>query len=444
MLVCVNGGRSMSGFREHGSWLLPVLVLVVFGCCGVLAEDGYPRKPVKVVVPFGAGGGSDTFVRIVQKAVRDGGLLGQPMVVLNVPGAGGTVGSRRVRDALADGYTILNLHEGILTAKHSGLALYGAEAFEPIAATGRGGLVICVKEGSGFEGLGDLVERARAGEEPVLFGMAPGTPTQFAGLRLEEVAGGAGFRFVVSGGGAKRFNDLVGGHIDVTPFSFAEYSKFRDAGVRALAYLGEARHADAAELSTAREQGFDLVMEQVQYWWAPKGTPAESVGVLADVLEEAMRSGYVRTKLAELKIEPLFLRGDELVAHLEVRDRRLRDVALVSYDSVPDIVPSVVVVVFLLGGLSLVGLVRDGRGDGVRFEGGRRVVVMLAGVGAYVAVMQVVGVPFAWATMVAVPVFGWLVGGCPGGRLVRLAAVGGVVGWGCFLVLTKFLVIDLP
>ncbi|MGY8659665.1 MAG: tripartite tricarboxylate transporter substrate-binding protein, partial [Verrucomicrobiales bacterium] len=68
----------------------------------------FPRKPIKVVVPFGPGGDSDTFARIMQKTIRDHELLPEPLVILNVPGAGGTIGSRRVRDAAPDGYTILN------------------------------------------------------------------------------------------------------------------------------------------------------------------------------------------------------------------------------------------------------------------------------------------------------------------------------------------------
>jgi len=78
-----------------------------------LAEDAYPAKPIKVVVPFGVGGGSDTFVRVVQLGIEQGNLLPESAVVLNVGGAGGTIGSYRVKNTRPDGYTILNLHEGI-------------------------------------------------------------------------------------------------------------------------------------------------------------------------------------------------------------------------------------------------------------------------------------------------------------------------------------------
>ena len=88
----------------------------------------YPNRPVKVLVPFAAGGGSDTFARVIAQGVKDNRLLPQPLVVINVPGAGGTIGSRRARDAPADGYTLLNLHDAILTAKHAGVASFGPDA----------------------------------------------------------------------------------------------------------------------------------------------------------------------------------------------------------------------------------------------------------------------------------------------------------------------------
>lgn len=106
--------------------MLSFLLLVSLLPAGCAYDDlpestgEWPRRPVKVVVPFGAGGGSDTFARIVQRAVRDQHLLPQPLVIINVPGAGATIGSRRVKDARPDGYTLLMLHEAILTAKYSG------------------------------------------------------------------------------------------------------------------------------------------------------------------------------------------------------------------------------------------------------------------------------------------------------------------------------------
>ena len=105
-------GGGVKDNRLAGLWLA-VLGWILFSD-SVTAGDPFPRKPIKIVVPFGVGGGSDTFVRVLIQAIRDADLSEQPLTVMNVPGAGGTIGSRRVRNARADGYTLLNLHEGCL------------------------------------------------------------------------------------------------------------------------------------------------------------------------------------------------------------------------------------------------------------------------------------------------------------------------------------------
>ena len=108
----------------------------------------FPSKPITVIVPFAAGGGSDVFVRIFQNAIRQNNLCPQPIVIKNIAGAGGTIGSRTARNADPDGHTILCLHDGIYTAEHYGNADWGPTDFEPIAATGRSGVVIAVGENS--------------------------------------------------------------------------------------------------------------------------------------------------------------------------------------------------------------------------------------------------------------------------------------------------------
>ncbi len=409
-------------------------------------NGGFPRKPIKVIVPFGAGGDSDSFARILQKALRDHELLPQPLVILNVPGAGGTVGSRRVRDASPDGYTLLTLHEGILSSKYAGRVPYGPEAFSPIAATGRSSLVICVREDAPYHDLGDLMKAATERPDSILFGMAQGTPTHFAGLRLESAGGSAKFRFVASGGGARRFNDLAGGHIDVTPFSLAEYISFKGGGVRAVAYLGEERHPSLAKTPSAREMGYEVVMPHVQYWWAPKSTPDAVLQRLADALEAAMSTDYVRARLAESRTEPLFLRGAELEAHLATREGEFQGVALVRYEGLPDPVPWIVVLTAVLALVVVVRSIKVRRripeaGAGGAWLYGARTLAVLA---VYVFAMQVAGTPYSVATVVFIPLFGIVSGARSPLTIARLTGVGIVLTAVCFVIFTKVLVIDLP
>jgi tripartite-type tricarboxylate transporter receptor subunit TctC len=409
------------------------------------ASVDFPRKPIKVVVPFGAGGDSDRFARIMQKALRDHELLPQPLVILNVPGAGGTVGSRRVRGAAPDGYTILNLHEGILTSKYAGRVSYGPEAFRPIAATGQSSLLICVREDAPYRDLSELINAADERPDSILFGMAQGAPSHFAGRRLEGARGGnTKFRMVASGGGAKRFNDLVGKHIDATPFSLAEFIGFEAGGVRALAILAAARHPSLANVRTARELGYDVVMPHVQYWWAPKSTPDAVVGRLADALEAAMSTSYLRDKLAEAKTDPLFLRGDELEAHLAAREGEFQDVALVHYEGLPDPVVPILVLTAVLASLIVVRSATGRKRLPTENLPWRHVSFTVALLAAYVLAMQAVGASYPVATMVFIPLLGIVAGARSPRAIIGICGIGIGLAWACFLIFTKMLVIDLP
>ncbi len=295
------------------------ILAVLVSSCPVFAAD-YPTKPVKIVVPFAPGGGSDTFVRIVQGVVQNEGLLEERLVVINRPGAGGTIGSQFARDADPDGYTIMNLHDGILSARHAGQTEYGPEAFEPIAATGRTGSMVCVKAGSRWTSLPQLLQSARDQPNTITFAANLGALSHFAGLKLELAFDGADFRYVPTGGGAKRFGDLIGGHVEVSVFAVAEYAQFKDGGLQAIAYLGKERHPAFPDVRTARDDGIDVVWDLIQYWWAPKGTPQHCVDRIVQMLRDAMASAAMQRRLAELMIEPLFLSGQPLRKELLKRE----------------------------------------------------------------------------------------------------------------------------
>jgi putative tricarboxylic transport membrane protein len=355
----MSGTHSLSGesvgkiVLNDSCWLLDqrlwfgFLAALIF-TIPVRAAD-YPSKPVKIVVPFAPGGGSDTFVRIVQAVVQNDGLLEKRLVVINRPGAGGTIGSQFAKDAEPDGYTILNLHDGILSARHAGQTEYGPEAFEAVAATGRTGSMVCVKAGSRWTSLPQLLEAARDQPNTITFAANLGALSHFAGLKLESAFAGAGFRYVPTGGGAKRFGDLIGEHVDVSVFAVAEYAQFKDGGLQAIAYLDEERHPAFPDVRTAREDDIDVVWDLIQYWWAPKGTPQHCVDRIVKMLRDAMESADMRQRLAELMIEPLFLSGQPLQRELLKREVMISQVGTGDPIELPNTPLFVIVVTVLLG-----------------------------------------------------------------------------------------------
>lgn len=315
----------------------------------VEGQDQYPRKPIKVIVPFGAGGGSDTFTRIMQKAIQDQKLLPEPLVIINVPGAGGSVGSRRVKNARPDGYTILQIHEGMLTNQYSGNANFGASSFEPIAGTGEMAHVIAVPEDAPYNSLGELLDAARSSPDSIVFAVGIGAPSHFAGLMLENAYSGAEFRFTQSGGGAKRFASLAGGHSEVTTFSVAEYVEFKESGIRALAILADERSEVIPEVKTAVEQGIEVVSANMHFWWVPKNTPKDRIERIAGALSAAMESTQVRQQLEDLATVPSFVAGSTLHDELKNREAKISQVSQRETKSVPNLTLALLALLAIAG-----------------------------------------------------------------------------------------------
>ena len=293
-----------------------------FGGGSSAGQDDYPRKPIEIVVPFKAGGGSDVLVRMFQKVINKNKLLSVPLVVVNRPGASATDGSRFVKDTDADGYTLLNLHDAIIISKQFGKVDYGPESFEAVAGTVSNGIVVVVKDDSPYRNLNDLMEDAKKRPSKIIFGCALGTPTHVSGLLLQK-EGKVKFNLIQSGGGAARLEQLMGKHIDVSVFSVAEYLNFKSQGMKAISYLGDDRHPELPDIPTAKEEGVDAVTDVTFYWWFPKGTDQSKVKKIANVFKEAMKDEELQNFLKKNKMAPVFLTGEKLDIHLQKLESKI-------------------------------------------------------------------------------------------------------------------------
>ena len=287
----------------------------------------FPDKPIKIIVPFGAGGNTDGLARMFQKAIQDEKLLDQPLVIVNVKGAGGSIGARRAKDAKPDGHTLLLMHIALLSGQASGLIDFGYKDFEPIAATADSCLVTATMNDSKWATLPDLLADAKANPDTVIHGANLGAVNHMAGLMMEGASPGSKFRFVQIGGGAANFKALKGGHTNVAHITLAEWSNFRAGGVKALAYLTKERHPDAPDLPTAKELGFDVDFCLQNWWFAPKGTPRAAIDYMAGVLEKAMATDYVKKVMKDRMNSPTFLGPDDLAKKLDADYAMIEPVA---------------------------------------------------------------------------------------------------------------------
>jgi putative tricarboxylic transport membrane protein len=248
----------------------------------------YPDKPIKVIVPFRAGGGSDALARTLQAAIKKYNLLPQPITVVNVPGAGGAIASRQVKDAKPDGYTYMQIHQSLFSTAVTKRVEYGPEAFESVIGTTKSCLYIAVRADSPFKTYQDLIAAGRATPGKIKQADSIGGISHFPSALLEK-ATGAKFGLVQTGGTSKRFASLKGGF---TQFAMMSTGWLKRGGndIRGILYLGDTRLATAPDMPTAKELGYDINACLVRRYWAPKGTPAARIKVFADAVEAALKT----------------------------------------------------------------------------------------------------------------------------------------------------------
>jgi tripartite-type tricarboxylate transporter receptor subunit TctC len=274
---------------------LPVVALAAS------AQD-FPTRSVTIVVPFAAGGPTDTIARIV--AQRMGKALGQAVVVENVTGAGGTIGGAKVAHARPDGYTLAIGHVGthVITGAIQKMDYDVFEDFQPVAMITTNPQIIVSKNDVPAKTLKELIAWGKAKGEPMSVGTGgPGTPAHVSGVYFQQQTG-VPVQIVHYRGAAPALQDVMAGHIDMT-FDQAANSlpQVRAGRIRAYAVTAPTRLAAAPDIPTVDEAGLPgFYMAVWHAFWVPKGTPRPVVDKLNAAVREALQDPEVRKKLADL------------------------------------------------------------------------------------------------------------------------------------------------
>jgi tripartite-type tricarboxylate transporter receptor subunit TctC len=288
---------------------------------------GWPDKPVKVIVPFGPGGTTDTLVRNIQRVAEEKKLLPQPLTVINV-GGHFSVGGNQVKNAAPDGYTFLAMHLALLSGEVvDPNRKLSYRDFEPVALTGGFCLHPVVREDAPWKTLQELLDAAKAQPSTIIFGVNVGALNHLGGGMLEAAFPGAKFRFVQIGGGAENVAALKGANTQVSMLSSSEYQNFKSGGVRALGYTGTERLKLEPEIKTMREQGLDFDFCINNYWLAPKGTPKEAIDGMAAMLQKAMASPEMQAAQTKQASSSEFLSGPAFQKSLDDTFKKMEPVA---------------------------------------------------------------------------------------------------------------------
>jgi tripartite-type tricarboxylate transporter receptor subunit TctC len=262
--------------------------------CRPSQEQTYPSRSITMVVPFAAGGPVDTLARIVAERMRT--ALGQPVVIENVTGAGGSIGAGRVARAVPDGYTLII---GIWTTHVVNGAIYALQYdvlndFEPIALLANNPQVIVAKKSTPANDLKGLIAWLKVNPDKASAGTAGvGSPQHVLGIFFQR-ATGTRFQFVHYRGGGPATQDLVAGQIDIiVADQVTALPQILSGNIKAFAVTDKNRLAAAPDILTVDEAGLPEFYTTV--WnaiWAPKGTPKNIIDKLnAAVVDGLSDSG---------------------------------------------------------------------------------------------------------------------------------------------------------
>jgi tripartite-type tricarboxylate transporter receptor subunit TctC len=281
-----------------------VFVAVVHSVTTAVAQT-YPSRPITMVVPLGVGGSTDVIGRIMAEGMR--ASLGQPVIVENTTGAGGTIGVGRVARAAPDGYTIgigqwgTNVASGAIYTLQYDLI----KDFEPVALIATQPFLIVAKKSMPAGNLVELIAWLRSNSEKVVQGNSGiGTPSHVAGILFQNAIG-AHFTMVPYRGAGQSMQDLVAGQIDLLLDTPAlSLPQVRGGTIKAYAVTAKTRLALAPDIPTTDEAG--LPGFYFSFWhalWVPRGTSKQIIARLNAAVVDTLKDPAVRQKLVDLSQE---------------------------------------------------------------------------------------------------------------------------------------------
>ena len=280
--------------------------------------EAYPSKPVRIIVPYGAGGIADVTMRLVAKQLSE--RFGQQFFVDNRPGAGGILAMKAVQEVAPDGYTLFMIGGGLTIAKALFKSLpYNIETdFVPISTTASYGLVIATKAGSPLKSVKDIIAAARARPGKLNFGSITAGSTQNLAAELFRIMAGINVAMIPYKTTPDLVLAVVRGDIDVAFEYFPGLQSALEQGqVMAVATTASGRAANLPQVPTVVESG--LAGYEVTSWngiAAPAGTPQEIVLELNHAVDDALESPAVQKYSAAAGMDARSMSPDELAKRI--------------------------------------------------------------------------------------------------------------------------------
>jgi tripartite-type tricarboxylate transporter receptor subunit TctC len=286
---------------------------------GAVAAQGYPSKPIRIVVPFTAGSATDIMARTIGERLT--AAWGQPVIVENKPGAGGTIGANQVAKSDADGYTLLVVSTGhaVNPAMYANIPYDTLADFAGVIPLANLPNVLVVSANSPFRNVQDLVAAARAKPGQLNFASAGVGSATHVNTAKFLVVGNASATHIPFKGTPETISETISGRVDFmfTPV-LASIPSIRDGRMRPLAVSTARRNNALADVPTVAESGMPGF--EFNFWvglLAPAKTPRDVVGKLNAEVAKIMQQPEVRDRMSKLGAEPMPMSPEQFDAYIK-------------------------------------------------------------------------------------------------------------------------------
>jgi putative tricarboxylic transport membrane protein len=300
---------------------------VCAGCSSRPSTEGYPSGPIELVVPFQAGGGSDTLARTIQAIVSEERLAPVPITIVNRTGGAGAIGLAYVAAKKGDTHTLMTMIDTALAVPLQ--PAYAGPSYRDltvVAVLALDDMLVVVPSKSRFKSVDDLVAFAKAnpGKVTLATNAAGGEDHIFGGMI--ERATGARFSYVHTRGGAEAMQNVMGGHVDVAVPNTSETLAQAQGGlVRVIGVASRERLEVFPDVPTLKERGIDVEYRMFRGIAMPAGVPSEVVAYWSGVLEKVTQSErWRRDYIEKLALTPHFRGPAEALAFMASMEQTYR------------------------------------------------------------------------------------------------------------------------
>ena len=309
--------------------MFAALAALFTGTATFAAAADFPTRPVRIIVPFNAGGGTDLVARLMARAMSE--TLGKNVIIENRPGATGQIGTEAVLRSKADGYTLLfgadaNFSIGPIIRKAANWDTI--RDFEPISKVATIGFALAAAPNFKVANIKEMVAYAKAHPGELTMALPGVGSSHHMVLELFMMKTGAKMKFIQYGGSKPAVTDTIGGHVNMTIVGVGAALKLLKAGkLTPVATTSMARSSKLPDVPTLKEQGVDVDLEA---WWglvAPGGTPKAIVAKLEKHTMQAMKAASVTDRLNKVGIVPLGQPGSAVVDQIKADRKKFGAIA---------------------------------------------------------------------------------------------------------------------